>query len=101
MLHSVMYVSELRRTPERTVSNRSGRVFGSESSSSAGSVLPVNSSWTERLACLRQTASSYEGLVSHHATLECATYSRNRQEHDNKLFLIQHWMPYQRVRKPL
>lgn len=58
MLQRVMYVSALRRTPDRTVSNNSGSVFGSESSRSAGRGLPVNSSWTERLACLRQTASS-------------------------------------------
>ena len=59
MLQRFIYVSALRRTPARTVSNKSGNVFGSESSRSGGSGLPVNSSWTERLACFRQTASSY------------------------------------------
>jgi hypothetical protein len=60
MLHRLMYTSADRRTPERTVSKSSGSVLGSESSRSGGSGLPVNSSWTEIVACFLQTASSYD-----------------------------------------
>jgi hypothetical protein len=48
-----------RRTPARTVSNVSPRFVGRESSRFGGSGLPVNSSWTDIVACLRQTASSW------------------------------------------
>jgi len=58
MLHKLIYTSAERLTPERTVSNSSGSVLGRESSKSGGSGLPVNSSWTEMVACFLQTANS-------------------------------------------
>lgn len=61
-------MSAERRTPERTWSNRSGRVGGSESSRPGGNDLPVNSSCTEIVACFRHTESSYSSsAVGSHA----------------------------------
>jgi hypothetical protein len=63
-LHRLMYKSAERRTPERTVSKVSCKFCGSESSRVGGRERPMNSSCTEMVACLRQTASSWEGVVS-------------------------------------
>jgi hypothetical protein len=99
MVQRLMYVSALRRTPARTVSQSSGRVFGRESSRSAGRVLPVNSSCTDRLACLRHTESSYIMLGCHATSLGRVTYSGNSKEHDNQLFLGKNGMSYERIRE--
>jgi len=81
------------------VSKVSWRFWGRESSRFGGRDLPVNSSWTEMVACLRQTASSCTveqslakgGGVSGGGGGACF-YRRDCEEHDDQLLLPQHRM---------
>jgi len=58
MVQRLIYVSEERRTPDRTVAIRLSRSAGREDSSDGGRGLLVNSSSRVRFACLRETDNS-------------------------------------------
>jgi len=55
--------------------------------------LPANSSWTDKLACLRQTESSCDQSVLRMHTPLRGTYGRHSEKHDYKLFLIEYGVP--------
>lgn len=57
----------------------------------------MNSSWTERFACLRQTASSCFQSAKLWHDLGHNAYRRYSQKHDDQLLLVEYWMPYKSI----
>lgn len=81
------------------MSNVSFRFEGNESSRSGGNDFPTNSSWTDIVACLRQTDSSY--IHQHYSSpgKRIRTHRRYSKKHNNQLLLIEHRMSNQRIRE--